>query len=105
MVGVSEDKVNAETMILASNSTATIRAVSVGIGLDSTTVNSATLVARQAVGNTQAFPTRATYSGYPGVGKHTLVWLEYGAGADTQTWAGTGGTPNNQSGIVGGCFA
>lgn len=52
--------------------------MSLGVGIDSTTVNSATLYGSggQAIGG---LPTLAFYAGGPGLGKHTLTWLEWGA--------------------------
>lgn len=52
--------------------------MSLGVGVDSTTVNSATLYGSggQAIGG---LPTLAFYAGGPGLGQHTMTWLEWGA--------------------------
>jgi hypothetical protein len=73
-----------------------------GIGVDSTTVNSAQL-------NNQAFApgsagTRltqlASYRGWPGIGYHYLAWLEYASSGATITFVGDDGqTGLAQSGI------
>jgi hypothetical protein len=100
IVGVAEDMVSAFVMAMASNSTTAFNSVLVGIGLDSTSANSAqTLIIGQcnsATGN--AFP-QAMYEDIVPAGRHFLAWLERGAGANVQTWTGTGG--NMVSGIQG----
>lgn len=99
IVGFSEDSVFASVMVKAFTSTATVRTCTVGIGLDSTTVNSARIYEGIAVNNvSQNAPIIAQYENTIAVGRHTLVWLEQGAGTDTQTWVGT---TNGQSGILG----
>lgn len=72
----------------------------VGIGVDSTTVNSAACFGRTV--GVVAFPNRAHYAGFPGVGQHALVWLEASTASGTTTWRGDNGTPTTmQTGIVG----
>jgi len=105
VIGVSEDAVNATVISMASNSAAAFNFVAVGVGLDSTTVNSAVNFVlgqcNSATGN--AFP-KAEYNAFITVGRHTLAWLERGAGANTQTWYGDfAGTM--QSGIQGNIWA
>lgn len=75
---------------------------SVGIGLDSTTADSSTMqTSGNAVAGSVYAPPNALYEGQPGLGRHTLVWLER-ATAATTTWYGTN-TSNGQikSGIAG----
>lgn len=74
--------------------------VRVGIGIDSTTVNSALTHSGQTVDSVNDEQIEARYMGYPGLGRHFAAWLEYGAGADTQTWHGDGGGAY-QAGITG----
>lgn len=85
------------------NSTATIRIVYSGIGLNSTAVNSRTdggfcRIADATVVSCQ--PT-ANFDGFTSFGLNNVVWLEKGAGTDTQTWFGNGGGTDFQSGISG----
>ena len=102
IIGWDQDIVYAQSSNQATNSTATNRTVTAGIGLDSTTVNSAQVYMNQNVtSNTQVAPIFAIYAGNVGIGRHTLVWLEKGAGTDTQTWYGANGDAN---GIVGNLF-
>jgi hypothetical protein len=71
----------------------------VGIGIDSTTVNSA-----QTFGNWGAAAgvqmDQAEYDGYPGLGYHAINWLELMGGAGTATFYSTGGaTTGTSSGV------
>lgn len=91
MRGLDEDSVDAFARSAVLNSTATLRGVRTGIGLDSTTANSATVYDRDTCENTKVVRLSAAYVGYPGVGYHYLAWLEFGGGADTQTWRGDEG--------------
>jgi hypothetical protein len=105
LVGLAEDTVTIEATGAAMNSTATGRAVGIGIGVDSVTVNSATMVMGQATA-VNTGPTshlRASYVAIPAVGRHYYVWLEKGAGTDTQTWNGL--TGEYKTGISGTVFA
>lgn len=79
--------VRATTLIPMTNSTT--QNVRTGVGIDSTTVNSAQLWGDGADGS--AKQSRALYKGFPGLGRHTLVWLEYGSGSGTTTWYATNG--------------
>lgn len=105
MCGVLEDAVTARVTAAFLNSSATKRVAQVGIGVDSTTVNSAINGQNMATANDAQSLGTATYVGFPGVGRHFLAWLERGAGADTQTWYGDDGGVITQAGIVGECFA
>ena len=78
--------------------------VTAGIGVDSTTVNSAqTFGANIGPSGTPAIQLNTNYQGFPGVGKHSLVWLERGNNtASTTTWYGDAGLPTEfQSGMWG----
>lgn len=82
----------------ATTSAATARFVEVGIGLDSTTTEVAGgFVNLLPVTSAQGNIVKAEFLGYPGVGYHEFVWLQAGAGADTQTWDPTA----NYSGMNG----
>lgn len=94
--------VKADVNCNAYNSTATARNVAVGIGVDTATINSAQRRSG-AVLKDLIEPLNCWYNGYPGLGYHSLKWLEIGAGADTQTWVGifSGSFEYFQSGIAG----
>ncbi len=100
LAGLAGMMVNLSGMVYAFNSTASARQVSMAIGVDSTTVPAALSLIGSA-GVVALFASfGCSYSGYPGLGYHTLTWLERGVGTDTQTWAGTSGT-NVRSGLTG----
>lgn len=85
--------------VVCSGNTSTV-----GVGIDSTTVNSALTSAPTEVGSGPGSNAKATYRGYPGLGLHKATWLEY-VNQSTSTWYGNttgGGTPRNgQSGMTG----
>lgn len=89
LIGVSEDQVVAEIVGDISNTNAAV-IHDVGVGLDSTTANAADSVAASVGTVTLVAAQRqlvgARYAGYPGVGKHSLVWLEISAATGTSTW-------------------
>jgi hypothetical protein len=99
--GLDEDAVNIRVLGRVVNNTASIRVAGVGVGLDSTTINSATTSSYNQFSSSAAVSQHSEYMGYPGIGKHSLVWLEAGAGADTQTWYGDNGGVGAQSGMAG----
>lgn len=89
--GLGGSVVKAYAYSVAFNSTSTVRGCTNGIGIDSTSINSATLIGFGHV-DTFSRPMNSAYEGSPGLGYHKLVWLEQGAGSDTQTWYGTSGS-------------
>lgn len=100
--GVSEDPVYARVDVNVSNDNASAVLAGPGIGVDSTTVNSAQKMVPGQTGPTanQRTPMMAEYHGWPGVGRHTLVWGEYATATGVTTWYGTQ-SPTNISGITG----
>ena len=104
ILGVAEDAVKARVMATASN--AGSNRFSVGIGLDSTSANSATLTGGGPP-TTVDNVTEAEYSGILAAGRHYLAWLEWSTAANTTTWLGVDATTTRQiqSGIVGEVFA
>lgn len=92
VVGFNDDPVYARVFAIYDSATRG----SVGIGLDSTTVNSA-LVFGAGIGGI----LEATYHGQGGLGSHILVWLENGGGAGAATWLGDDGGTIVQTGITG----
>lgn len=99
--GLNEDAVDAQVTAAVSTDQAAARAVYVGIGLDSTSALAGDCVnGLQQVTSTAAVSLNASYRGLPGLGLHTLVWLEAGGGADTQTWFGDNGGSLVNTGLV-----
>ena len=74
---------------------------SVGVGVDSTTVNSAAVTIAFYMDTTISAigPARAQYRGSALLGYHTLVWLE--DGATNFAWMGDNGATQFQSGMQG----
>ena len=72
---------------LANNSTTTFRACSVALGIDSNTTPGS-FVGYALVSSLGGFSIRAQHAAVFSAGIHYLAWLEYGAGADTQSWYG-----------------
>jgi hypothetical protein len=100
VIGVSEDSVSADVYALALNSVGGADA-GVGVGVDSTTVDSSIVRIGQII-NTFFTNVMASYKGFIAAGRHTLVWLENGAGAGgTTTWRGDAGVAFYQTGIIG----
>lgn len=89
VIGLSEDAVYATSRSQVENSTSTVRQVTSGIGLDSTTTYSgfSGLIGTSTV-TTQTTAFGGSYEGLPGIGRHFLAWLEQGFSSDTQTWLG-----------------
>ena len=100
--GLDRDVMRLTALSQANSSTATIRPIRTGIGLDSTTANISEIVVGVGKVDTEARDCTASYVGFPGLGYHYLAWLERGAGSDTQTWYGDAGVPTYvQSGMNG----
>lgn len=89
------NSISCSVMAWGSNSSTVL--YTVGIGVDSTSVNSATFWFQgsgSATGaNTQA--TQAWYEGVPSAGIHDFVWLEKSTATGTTTWFGD----NNSAGV------
>lgn len=85
----------------AVNSVAGAQTVTVGVGIDSTSVDSAQVRTAIAITSAGALQSHAFYTGTPGIGRHIGVPLEMGAGSNTQTWIGDLGLAYYRTGIVG----
>lgn len=102
VIGVSEDAAHITVSGLVVNSTSTVRQAGSGIGLNSTTVNSAQVMSQQGCTVSVGTQITSSYNNTLSVGRNFIVWLEIGAGVDAQTWFGDGGIPNlRQLGIMG----
>lgn len=87
VIGVSEDAVSAVAPVITTyNSTSTYRSVAIGIGLDSTTANSASITGEGRCNTSVQGLVGASYDDMVAAGKHYLAWIEKGAGADTQSF-------------------
>jgi hypothetical protein len=103
IIGVAEKPVRAEvTASASSDQTVGLVRMYVGIGVDSTTVNSAQTISN-GLNNGANFvhELRAVYQGHPGIGKHFLARLEKSTAAGTTTWYGDASDAGVQSSISG----
>ncbi len=86
-------------MALAAQSSA--QTVTSGIGIDSTTVNSAYFYGCNIGPNNDIRQVHSYYTGHPGLGYHKFTELEFGGSGGTTTWYGDANTTILQSGMVG----
>ena len=101
VIGVNEVGVEAMVTTIGSNASANV-VMRVGIGLDSTTtVATGTLQAPTQSGGTNGEyrGLTATIRTFPGIGRHTLTWMERSDATGTTTWVAN--TNDAQSGITG----
>lgn len=104
VAGFAEDMISAEVRALATNS-AGVTGVQVGIGIDSTTVDSSQQRGPSITRSDHAVLNHAWWNGTAGIGRHTITWLEYSAATGTTTWYGDNGASAFQTGISGKVFA
>ncbi len=103
--GIAEEPVEAYAYAICNSANAGILVV--GIGVDSTTANSALTHGdnnNAAIGN-NVFSHSATYRGIPGIGYHYLPWLENSSCASTTWYGDAGNSVLYQAGINGSGFA
>jgi hypothetical protein len=95
--GLDEDAITCCVTGIGSNASSVDG--NVGVGVDSTTVNSAQICGTALYGaGTQNI---GHYVGYPGIGSHQLNWLELSRATGTSTWIGTDGAlPGRTAGII-----
>lgn len=92
---------NAQVLGAVTDSAATSSRVTSGVGVNSTTVNSAKIRV-VACFTTGTNPAPAFWSGNGQLGLNFLAWLETGRGTDTQTHIGDNNVPAEvQAGIIG----
>jgi hypothetical protein len=94
VIGVREDIIEATHYAIVSGTSN----AAAGIGLDSTSVNSAQLVGGFTTSNVTL---TAHYKSTLVVGYHFLQMIEISAASGTTTWNGQSGTAPNQSGMIG----
>jgi len=108
MICTPGEAIEAEVLALVSEDGSVVtRTLSAGIGVDSTTVNSALLKGGMPAGTAgQMLQLQASWAGYLSVGRHFLAWVERASGAGVVTWYGDNGIPGQfQSGLRGTVWA
>jgi hypothetical protein len=103
VAGLAEDAVSARVAVTSVNNNTAGARTTPGIGVDSTSVNSAQIFGGGGVGSAGSPGAlgMAMYDGVPGIGRHTLVWLEWSTASGTTTWYGDDGSVGTQAGISG----
>ena len=76
------------------------RSYAAGVGIDSTNTNSADIFGMSESGDAGT-PNPSFYLGYPGIGYHSIVWLEISDAGGTMTWYGDNAITYNQAGMIG----
>lgn len=91
----------AEATVVVSWDGASVSGAAIGIGVDSTTTPSRLRSGAFSPDASNEYALIAHYQGYPGLGKHSLVWLETGTVGAMSTFIGDDGGTIQQSGIDG----
>lgn len=98
--GNSQTLVSLKALLIARSSSGLSNFFSTGIGVDSTTVNSAQLRG-SGTSNDTVVQVWGHYSGYPGLGYHSLNWLERSNATSITVYGDNGDATKYQSGILG----
>jgi len=100
IIGVAEDTISVRVLGLASNSSAI--EIYVGIGVDVTNANNATVKGRAPGGASVIYELNSMYKSIPAAGYHFYQWTEYSGAAGTTTYYGDAGVSDRiQSGMIG----
>lgn len=100
MIGVAEMSVNVSVLGAAAHTSVTGAAAYVGIGVDSTSANSALVSPIPIHAAGAASGGWANYRGAPAEGRHYFAWLEYAIGTTTTFYGTSGATASGISGEV-----
>ncbi len=98
VIGINEALVVGEVMALVLGSTTSINYIATGIGVDSSTANSAKVFGSSADSGA-TLQVWATYEGYPGIGYHYLQWVERGNTSSVTFYGTNGDTTRYGSGL------
>ena len=98
--GVAEDSVESSVYGKFTNSSSA-GYCEVGIGLNSTSANSAQIICAAQSVATADIGTSAHYRGTVSAGRNFLAWLEQSVALGTTTWRGDDGSTEIQFGIIG----
>lgn len=97
VIGVSEDPIQA-LVYCATEAVGSTCTAGLGVGISSTTVNSATTFGGRNSAGT--LPNAAFYRGVPGVGYYYVAWLEATNGGTGVTYFGDNNVTQMQSGMT-----
>lgn len=100
VIGEADTMVEARALSLAKSSSGVVNYVASGVGVDSATVNSASLRG-SSIDSGAMTQVWSHYVDYPGLGYHYLQWIERAHGTTSVTFYGDRGNSNKyQSGLV-----
>lgn len=99
VVGLNEDVVTAKVLGIATASSGALNYASVGVGVDSATVNSATMRGSGTEATT-VVQVWGEYAGHPGLGYHYLQWLEAAHATGITFYGDNGDGTKFQSGLL-----
>jgi len=102
VTGDASSFLNMQTFSLCSSSGP--NAAASGVGIDSTTVNSADVFGGVAV-TSGLLPVTSAYAGYPGLGYHKITWLERSDGSTVTYYGIHSDASGFQSGMTGEIFS
>jgi hypothetical protein len=100
VIGLDDVMVESRALEIITNGTGTLAYHATGIGIDSTTTNSAQLRGSGSDNNV-VNQCWAEYRGYPGLGYHYFQWLENGHTSTITVWGDNADGTRYQSGLVG----
>lgn len=99
LMGLPGSRIRLVVMDIVATSGATSRIAYAGVGVNTNTVNSANLTPYGSTTSTFAANPTAYYDDYALLGATDYNWIEYGGGADVQTWYSNAGV--SQPGMTG----
>jgi hypothetical protein len=99
VAGMGDVLAQASGMVLITASSGQVNYYATGVGVDSSTANSAQLLGSAADASTK-LQVWTKYLGYPGLGYHYLQWLERGATTSITVYGTAGDTTQYQSGML-----
>lgn len=86
VIGVAEDLLSIDVRGVAANASAATAYNGIGVG--STSANSATITQGHELGTGAVVPVSASYNAIPAVGRQYYAWLEYSSAVGTTSFAG-----------------
>jgi hypothetical protein len=101
VIGLAGNPIEIDAYGIAQNTGGNVF-MAIGIGVDSTTTNSAQIMTPATTTLTSRIAIIAKYRGFPAIGRHYYPWLEYSTATGTTSFYGDNGQPTlSQSGISG----
>lgn len=99
IVGNTDVLVKSRVMSLVTNASGTVNYYSAGIGIDTTTANSAQMRG-SGTDNNMLVQAWGEYQDYSALGYHSINWLERGDATSQTVWGDNGDGTRYQSGLI-----